>query len=212
MKRILISLCVLLSFAGCEYKDIVGDDATFQKRYITHYLYPNAIRVVSSSKNIFRIEFIGESISNRNNPKSYKLLSEYFGDTSYNRYVGGGPYGNEVIAEPLSFIEIRTLQDYDAKHKAGDVANDLVRVSCRSVYDFIQSGYRNEEVEQIESFFGMQRVHNIQLAEILKWSSSPNYADCTFISPPTAGGEYDFEIKVKVGEKILSTVATLTWE
>lgn len=204
MKRILISLCVLLSFAGCKENEKDGHSFILE-HYIGVYIVPDEIHVSESSA-YFMVSLTGETIADgkAGQDDKHELYAQRYGDTDYNRYYGAGPYAAAALAEPLSLLEVVVLNDYDIKHLAGDNICDIIRAECVTYYDYVSNQYKGDEERTITAQYGSESTQNILLAK--------NCFLCTFISPPAVGGEYDFEIKVKVGEKVLSTIATLTWD
>lgn len=86
--------------------------------------------------------------SEGNDYAKYEELCRYNSDTEYNREISGtihdiGKYCS--IADNIVSIDFIADNDYDKKHSAGSSLNDIVVFDFYSVYQFIQSGYSDEE-------------------------------------------------------------------
>lgn len=205
MKRIFIITFIILiifEFIGCKEKD---GHSFYLEHFIGVYYCPDKIQV-SGSPDYLVVSMTGRTIAEGKTGQNdeHEFYAQQYGDTNYNRYYGVGPYAAAALAEPLSLLEVVVLNDYDTKHLAGDNISDIIRAECVTYYDYVSNQYKGNEERTIIAPYGSELTQNILLAK--------NCFRCTFISPPTVGGEYDFEIKVKVGEKILSTIVSIAWE
>jgi len=86
--------------------------------------------------------------SEGNDYSKYEELCLYNSDTEYNKEISGtihdiGKYCS--IADNIVSIDFIADNDYDKKHPAGSSLNDIVVFDFYSVYQFIQSGYSDEE-------------------------------------------------------------------
>ena len=228
MKRLFFQAIIVFSaivLAGCR-EDSGEDNKTpsmpppFSHYFIGGYLTPSEVKVALNDNGVLRLYADGEFIMT---PREYNdaiseealHLAQRYNDTSYNA-AGGGVY---AFAYPIDEITISSEQDFDARHPAGTVLDDIVEMQYTSYYPFILNGYN--------------LIYNPSLDT--KWWSVPYdlCLDCvcgdlatlisctpegktlgtlTFATTPDTPGEYNFTLSLTTNGETYTTTFTHTFE
>lgn len=187
MKKQLFCATVLFFFLlSCDNEP----DYSYSPNYIKTYLYNiSGVKIHRDSKvnNKIDLEFVGEEAGYYDPDRGkYQMFSQLFCDDYYNK-----PFvlmfGEPVVADTITHIEVICEQSYDAAHPAGDVINDVVEITVASVKEYIISGYQRSPYltykETLDAF-------NSRKDKVLITSNM----SMIFTSMPSIKGEYNISI------------------
>lgn len=155
-----------------------------------------------------RITFRGEEISVlfTNNKTRFYHFANLFKDTAYKGTLL--PNANKALSERLTYIKITCDKDYDKQHKVGTSLGDIVCFCATSPYQFIQNGYKEQQVKHGKypdywRFMPMNQCKGYEPIEMLVSNFDSNRSIMLypivylyFKKRPEQGGEYIFTITV----------------
>lgn len=135
----------------------------------------------------------------------------------------GDPVGSQVVGEEIRGIEIKSLDDFNASHKAGADIGDVIYLQWVSYYDYIQGGYdlsaRNgngpyltngmchDPKATYHGLIGDTSIYPIKMVDLEPYTMPSLF----FSKKPDAPGEYRFEVKFKFETCEATTTMTLSF-
>lgn len=174
-------------------------DYSYSSNYVKTYLYNiSGVKIYRDLKinNKINLEIIGEESDYYDlNEGKYQFFSQLFCDNYYNK-----PFvlmfGEPVIADTITTIQVVCEQSYDDTHLAGDIINDVIEVTGASVKEYIASGYQSSPYlvykESLELF--NSRKDKVLITYNLSM---------TFTSMPSIIGQYNISVIGYNGSKEL---------
>lgn len=190
--------------------------------------YKLNLRQSSDDNREVYVEFNGTSINEDNDKKLFnKLLDKYNDHFPKPRLIEsdayGDPSGSCVLGEEIRGIEIKSLDDFNAAHRAGADMGDVIVLQWVSYYDYIQAGYdpsakngngpylTNDPCWDPKATFhgltGNSSIYPIKVLD-LEFYTMPSF----FISQkPDIPGEYRFEVKFKFETCEATTIMKVTF-
>lgn len=79
----------------------------------------------------------------RTAPELFEYYARLYGDTGYGKYLLPG--SNMAVAETFRSVSVVSDTDFDAEHLAGIPLDDIVCLRSESAYEYIRSGYKQED-------------------------------------------------------------------
>lgn len=143
MRRCIIMIACVMAMLGCHevIEDPIGGP-TYTKHFISRFVDTKSIilREFDADRDgvgVFRI-FTGEGQVLRGG--HYLSLCNYWGDTSYNRWVPQDPSRSICYANMFTSVDIISSADFN-DIKAGESLADIVMFRGATAKPFIESGY-----------------------------------------------------------------------
>lgn len=170
----------------------------------------------------------GEHIGLPKNKKLFNRLLKKYNDhfpkpELIEKGLFGDPIGSNVLGEEIRGIEIKSLDDFNASHKAGADIGDVIYLQWVSYYDYIQGGYdlsaRNGNGPYLTNGMCHDRkaTNHALIADSsiypIKMYDMSHFLDSNFYfsQKPDAPGEYRFEVKFKFETCEATTTMTLSF-
>ncbi len=198
MKKLIIASLIGIGLCGCE-PPISG--SFFTEHYITTYVIVDTVVLhpYYSNPNWIDLDF------KTGNPfcsvEEYRILTQRYGDTHYNRKKVPGDI---ALSEPITILSVTSDRDFGNSHPAGTPLNEFVKISCRSYYPFISSGYKRVEDENgILSALELIRTYidDPEAQEIALVAASSPYLDLSGL--PETDEEHHLTVTLRSGEKTI---------
>ena len=201
-------LALFFSLFSCEEEEPISG-ATYNKTCITGYVVPEYFstgKVDSGMKFALR----GNVITSGD---AFKRLSQKYNDVSYNRYTVHGPC--QALEDGLCKMKVETIKPFDATHPVGSDISDLIECRYISFYDYVLSGYQEEE-KAWEQYLDLTEYCNFEGAKLMMVNlRSLNYNNTqlmgtdfvlTFKKEPEEKGVYRFILTLQTQDKEINKV------
>lgn len=151
LRSILLGLATLLVLTACPIGGIIRYIHT--KSFAYQYVIPKHFELIVSqmseegSSGYFILDFTGEGAAIDYREEVFHPIAKANGDTGWDAEVRERLYGPwpVYIYPDVVRIDATSNQDYDDEHPAGTLLNDCFSLSFYTAYEFINSGYKNEE-------------------------------------------------------------------
>ena len=106
---------------------------------------------------------VAQTVTNQSEGEEKELFDKLcveHGDVSFNRHFTLHGYtGFSCYYPDYSSINISCEQDYDADHPAGSSLNDLFRIYCAALYNWVQNNYvRESDAHPDKRFLSLDKV------------------------------------------------------
>lgn len=201
MKKLIIaSLIGIIGLCGCE-PPISG--SFFTEHYITTYVIVDTVVLHPYYSNPNWIDLDFETENRYCSVEEYRILTQRYGDTHYNRKKVPG---DVALSEPITILSVTSDRDFGNSHPAGTPLNEFVKISCGSYYPFISSGYKWVEDENgilsalktINTYIDDPKAQDIELVA----ASSPGL---NLSELPETDEEHLLTVTLRSGEKIVAS-------
>ncbi len=154
MKGKTLTGILLMFFASCSSNEseLLPDyERNSSPNFVQEYFIPDSVTVEeypvnashSTDNEVLEIRFWGTSVDERTNPELFGYYARLYGDTGYGQYLLPG--SNMAVAEAFRKISVVSDTDFDEKHPAGTPLDDIVCLRSESAYEYIRSGYKQED-------------------------------------------------------------------
>ena len=157
---VIVTIMSLVSCSRSNSNDDVSG-SQYSKTYITGYLIPEALTADSSGSCVGFT--IGGDVLTQG--EIFDELSKANNDTSYNRYNVSGP--RIAIGENISSMRVVALDNFDSNHQSGSDISDLIECQYISYYDYVQSGYQNQE-KSVDDYKDCMEYYSIDGAKLYR--------------------------------------------
>ena len=199
MKHLIISLCVIgiCGLTGC----VKESGSFFTKHYITTYVIVDTVALKPYYSNPKRIELDFKTGNPLCSIEEYRILTQRYGDTHYNRKKVPGTF---ALSEPITILSVTSDRDFGNSHPAGTPLNEFVKIGCRSYYPFISSGYKRVKDENgILSDLKLIRTYidDPEAQDIALVAAPSPYLDLSGL--PETDKEHLLTVTLRSGEKIV---------
>lgn len=233
----IMCICMLL-VTSCSDDDKVPD-GFFEKKSLTDvFIMPKSHTNGESAYTLninqyqnggdvyFYVE--GEHIGLQKNKKLFNRLLKKYNDhfpkpELIEKGLFGDPIGSNVLGEEIRSIEIKSLDDFNATHKAGADMGDVIYLEWVSYYDYIQGGYERSALNgngpyltngmchdpkaTYHGLIGDTSIYPIKMVDLEPYTMPSLF----FSKKPDAPGEYRFEVKFKFETCEATTTMTLSF-
>lgn len=218
MKRLIFFALAALTLCSCKKDEDPGETGVWPTPYmITNYLLIEKISCFhyeNQANNAITLRYSGEDILNvKATKEKFAYFNKMYNDTSFSGCTYPGAYS--ALAYPFDKVTLSCNSDYDAKHLAGDVLDDIVKLQFESYWDFLQNGYQYPEW-YTEKMCGYGRVPlEYYLSELNSNNSklaSIKESSMIFTSLPATLGEYTFTLELTTNGETFTTTFTHKFE
>lgn len=152
MKTLFLYFFIMMCFlASCSSDEDIVSGAVYNKNCVTTYWTPESLTMSMTKSELDNDSAVTIDVTPHeaiSSGKAFDLLASKFGDVSYNRYTVCGP--KVAMNDSILSVNIVTLDDFDESHPSGSDVSEYVDIQYASYYDFIQSGYKQEEISEDE--------------------------------------------------------------
>lgn len=195
MKKLIIASLIGVGLCGCE-PPISG--SFFTEHYITTYVIVDTVVLKPYYSNPNWIDLDFETGNSFCSEEEYRILTQRYGDTHYNRKKVPGDI---ALSEPITILSVTSDRDFGYSHPAGTPLNEFVKISCGSYYPFISSGYKwveNEngilsDLKTIRTYIDDPEAQEIELMKsyscLLKLSGLPETDEEHLLTVTLRSGE-----------------------
>ena len=122
-------------------------------------------------------------------------IAKLYKDTSYNRPVSG--VFSICLLDTITKISISCLEEYDQRHKAGALLNDIAMIKYYSAKEYIENGYVDPNKESLDiCYSGNMKIPLEQFNTNLNYLVQPLFF-ISLTSSPDYTGTYVFLITIK---------------
>ena len=232
----IMCICMLL-VTSCSDDDKVPDGYFLKESLTDVFIMPKEQANGSSAnynikiqqiEDIIYIDIVGKYVGPASNKKLFNKLLDKYNDhfptpSLLEEGLIGDPVGSQVVGEEIRGIEIKSLDDFNASHKAGADIGDVIYLQWVSYYDYIQGGYdlsaRNGNGPYLTNGMCHDRkaTNHALIADSSIYPSKmydmSHFLDSNFYfsQKPDAPGEYRFEVKFKFETCEATTTMTLSF-
>lgn len=185
-----------------------GGDKIKTNHCIESFVFCNNIKLSADTNNTIAAKLIGTPVEEGNG--EFDLLTQKYGDTSYDGYKGAPGYHRIVIADTISSISIKCDKDFDLNHPVGSELSDIVSIHVYSLYKYVKSGYTQKFPElHHDGIFYKDYMWEYTTAK----ASQADITNTELISPdfylsfdntPENKGRYIFTITITMSKKTIN--------
>lgn len=183
---------------------------------------------IQQIEDIIYIDIVGKYVGPASNKKLFNKLLDKYNDhfptpSLLEEGLIGDPVGSQVVGEEIRGIEIKSLDDFNATHKAGADMGDVIYLEWVSYYDYIQGGYERSALNgngpyltngmchdpkaTYHGLIGDTSIYPIKMVDLEPYTMPSLF----FSKKPDAPGEYRFEVKFKFETCEATTTMTLSF-
>lgn len=183
---------------------------------------------IQQIEDIIYIDIVGKYVGPASNKKLFNKLLDKYNDhfptpSLLEEGLIGDPVGSQVVGEEIRGIEIKSLDDFNASHKAGADIGDVIYLEWVSYYDYIQGGYERSALNgngpyltngmchdpkaTYHGLIGDTSIYPIKMVDLEPYTMPSLF----FSKKPDAPGEYRFEVKFKFETCEATTTMTLSF-
>lgn len=178
----------------------------------------------NQSGGIIYLDVKGKFIDSGNDPKLFNQLLDKYNDhypkPKLRPTVVFDPLGYVVLGEPITGVEVKSLDDFNASHQKGADMGDMVYLEWWSYYDYIQGGYETSAMTGNGSYLegggtaktcnyhgliGDSSIYPIRMVDFTKFFCINLY----FSQKPDAPGTYRFSVRFKFESCEATTTMTV---
>lgn len=209
--KILLFLSILL-FCACNdghEEPITG--SFFEKSFIQRYLVVEKISldIVDSDGDMLKLALLSEGKHFEKKSQTFEELSEKYNDLSYNNNLV--PYTNNAIANRFVSMSMYSDADFDEKHPAGTLLNDIVSFYGESIYPYIKNNYEGEWYSQTNKKLNELSEEDLVLLRF-RGDNPVNMGILSFDKKPTKAKKHTFTLTIIDNEEALDTSVTFEFK
>lgn len=227
----------MLLVTSCSDDDKVPDGYFLKESLTDVFIMPKEQANGSSAnynikfqqiEDIIYIDIVGKYVGPASNKKLFNKLLDKYNDhfptpSLLEEGLIGDPVGSQVVGEEIRGIEIKSLDDFNATHKAGADMGDVIYLEWVSYYDYIQGGYERSALNgngpyltngmchdpkaTYHGLIGDTSIYPIKMVDLEPYTMPSLF----FSKKPDAPGEYRFEVKFKFETCEATTTMTLSF-
>lgn len=145
MKTFILFFLVIATLSSCSDS---SSDYPKSKNYIFRYIYDvNQAEIASHIDNqSYSLVIKGsEAKADDLNNQKYESFAKQFNDMSFNKSIIF-MHSQPVLADTITKIDFMCKQSFDANHPQNSNINDLIKITCSSLKEYIESGYQLAEI------------------------------------------------------------------
>ncbi len=226
MKRLFFQTIIVFSaivLAGCRESGDNQDNKPGMPPpsyhyFIKGYVIPSEMNVhFDEDLDCLVWEIIGETVEVADTPEELSEEARYFVEMYNDTYKGHNRV--TALAYPIDEVTIFCDKDFDARHSAREVLDDIVRTQYTSYYPYILNGYHliyNPSLDikwwAVSYDLCLDCVRG-DLATLISCSTEgKSWGRLTFTTTPDTPGEYTFTLSLTTNGETYTTTFTHTFE